>query len=494
MVIIGIIFALYLGLMVYIGVRNYSKSDTLSKYILGGRSLNPWVSAMSAQASDMSGWLLIGLPGTAYVIYTGTSEAIWTAIGLWLGTYLNWLFVAKRLRKYTFVSNDSITLPDFFENRFRDTKHILRLISGVFIVIFFLVYTSSQFAAGGKLFTTIFGVDYKVGLIIGAVIILAYTTLGGFNAVCSTDTIMGVTMFIALIIVPIVALNQVGGTDGLAERLAELTPESLGFFPKDGNHINTLLLASSLGWGLGYFGQPHILARFMAIQSPDEVQKSRIIAMVWVSVTLAAAIVVGVIGKAMMPDLADGETVFMKMIHEMFHPVVAGLLMTAILAAIMSTASSQLLVTAASISRDILAPLFKQNVEGRGIVWASRIAVVGVSVVAIIMALDPNSSVFGLVSCAWGGFGSAFGPMILFALFWRRMTRAGAILGMLTGGIVDLVWYNMSGGIFDIYEIIPGFICSSVVIVVVSLVTKVEKEITDEFDSVKTIKDFTVHE
>lgn len=493
MVIIGIIFALYLLLMVYIGIRNYSKSDTLSKYILGGRSLNAWVSAMSAQASDMSGWLLIGLPGTAYVIYTGTSEAIWTAIGLWLGTYLNWLFVAKRLRKYTFVSHDSITLPDFFENRFRDTKHILRLVSGIFIVIFFLVYTSSQFAAGGKLFTTIFGVDYKIGLIIGAVIILAYTTLGGFNAVCSTDTIMGITMFIALIIVPIVAFNQVGGSEGLSERLAALTPESLGFFPKDGGHINTLLLASSLGWGLGYFGQPHILARFMAIQSPDEVQKSRIIAMVWVSVTLTAAIIVGVIGKAMMPDLADGETVFMQMINGMFNPVIAGLLMTAILAAIMSTASSQLLVTAASISRDILAPIFKQDVEGKGIVWASRIAVVGVSVVAIIMALDPNSSVFGLVSCAWGGFGSAFGPLILFALFWKRMTRAGAILGMLTGGIVDLVWYNMSGGIFDIYEIIPGFVLSSVVIVVVSLCTKVEPEMVEEFESVKTITDFTEH-
>ena len=213
MVIIGIIFALYLGLMVFIGIRNYSNTDTLSKYLLGGRSLNAWVSAMSAQASDMSGWLLIGLPGTAYAIYTGTSEAIWTAIGLWLGTYLNWLFVAKRLRKYTFISQDSITIPDFFENRFRDTKHILRLVSGVFIVIFFLVYTSSQFAAGGKLFTTIFGVDYKIGLIIGAVIILAYTTLGGFNAVCSTDTIMGATMFVALIIVPVVPLNSVGGTD-----------------------------------------------------------------------------------------------------------------------------------------------------------------------------------------------------------------------------------------------------------------------------------------
>ena len=494
MVIIGAIFALYLGLMVFIGVRNYSKTDTLSKYLLGGRSLNAWVSAMSAQASDMSGWLLIGLPGTAYVIYTGTLEAIWTAIGLWLGTYLNWLFVAKRLRKYTFISQDSITIPDFFENRFRDTKHILRLVSGVFIVIFFLVYTSSQFAAGGKLFTTIFGVDYKVGLIIGAVIILAYTTLGGFNAVCSTDTIMGATMFVALIIVPIFALNNVGGSDALAQRLSELTPESLGFFPEENGHINTLLLASCLGWGLGYFGQPHILVRFMAIKSPDEVQKSRIIAMIWVSITLAAAIIVGVIGKAMMPDLADGETVFMEMINGMFNPVIAGILMTAILAAIMSTASSQLLVTASSISRDILATILKKDTEGKGIVWASRIAVVVVSVVAIIMALDPDSSVFGLVSCAWGGFGSAFGPMILFALFWRRMTLPGAIAGMITGGVVDLFWYNMSGGIFDIYEIIPGFLFSSLVIIVVSLATKVPKEITDEFDSVSQVENFVAHE
>lgn len=495
MVIIAIIFALYLGLMVVIGIKYYSKSDTLSKYILGGRTLNPWMSAMSAQASDMSGWLLIGLPGTAYVIYQGTSEAIWTAIGLWLGTYLNWLFVAKRLRKYTFISGDSITLPDFFENRFRDTKHVLRLVSGVFIVIFFLVYTSSQFAAGGKLFTTIFGVDYKIGLIIGAVIILAYTTLGGFNAVCSTDTIMGITMFIALVIVPIIAIGDVGNVTGLQDRLAQLTPESLGFFPQDeGGHINTLLLASSLGWGLGYFGQPHILARFMAIRTPDEVQKSRMIAMVWVTITLAAAIIVGVIGKAMFPELADPETVFMHMINTMFSPVIAGLLMTAILAAIMSTASSQLLVTAASISRDILATVFKRDVEGRGIVWASRIAVVGVSIAAIIMALDPNSSVFGIVSCAWGGFGSAFGPLILFSLFWRRMTLPGATAGMITGGVVDLFWYNMSGGIFDIYEIIPGFLFSSIVIVVVSLCTKVPKEITDEFDSVKTVTDFTAHE
>jgi sodium/proline symporter len=306
---------------------------------------------------------------------------------------------------------------------------------------------------------------------------------------------MGITMFIALVIVPIIAIGDVGNVTGLQDRLAQLTPESLGFFPQDeGGHINTLLLASSLGWGLGYFGQPHILARSMAIRTPDEVQKSRMIAMVWVTITLAAAIIVGVIGKAMFPELADPETVFMHMINTMFSPVIAGLLMTAILAAIMSTASSQLLVTAASISRDILATVFKRDVEGRGIVWASRIAVVGVSIAAIIMALDPNSSVFGIVSCAWGGFGSAFGPLILFSLFWRRMTLPGATAGMITGGVVDLFWYNMSGGIFDIYEIIPGFLFSSIVIIVVSLCTKVPKEITDEFDSVKTVTDFTAHE
>ncbi|MEG0661707.1 MAG: sodium/proline symporter, partial [Anaerovoracaceae bacterium] len=324
--------------MVWIGLKYYNKTDNLSEYILGGRKLNSWVTAMSAQASDMSGWLLIGLPGTAYVIYTGTSEAIWTAIGLWVGTYLNWLCVAKRLRKYTYVSGNSITLPDFFENRFKDKKHILRMVSGVFIVIFFLIYTSSQFAAGGKLFHTIFGINYTTGLIIGAVIILAYTTLGGFNAVCWTDTIMGATMFVALVAVPIVAVVKTGGVGEVADRLALLTPESLGFFPEANGKINTLLLASSLGWGLGYFGQPHILVRFMAIESPDEIKKSRLIAMIWVTITLTAAIFIGVIGKAYLPNLPDGETVYMSMITDMATPVLAGLLMCAILAAIMSTA------------------------------------------------------------------------------------------------------------------------------------------------------------
>lgn len=484
MVIIGSIFAVYLILMVLIGLKFYKKNDNLSDFILGGRQLNSWVAAMSAQASDMSGWLLIGLPGTAYILYEGTLEAIWTAVGLWLGTYLNWLFVAKRLRQYTAASGDAITLPDFFENRFRDSKHILRLVSGVFIVIFFLVYTSSQFAAGGKLFNTIFGVDYVYGLIIGAVIILAYTTMGGFNAVCVTDTIMGLTMFFALIIVPVVTIGNIGGMDALRTRLAELTPESLGFFPEKNGNVNFMLLGSALGWGLGYFGQPHILARFMAISSPEQIKKSRTIAMIWVTVTLTTAVIIGIVGKAYISDLTDGERVYMELINNMFNPVIAGLLMTAILAAIMSTASSQLLVAASSVSTDIYATLFKKDKDDPQIVWISRVTVVVISVIAIIMALDPESSVFGLVSVAWGGFGAAFGPLILLSLFWRRMTLPGAVAGMITGGVVDIVWNKLSGGIFDIYEIIPGFICATITILIVSLVTTPSEEMFEEFNMV----------
>ncbi len=485
-IIIAAIFALYLGVMVAIGFLFFKKTSTMSEYILGGRQLNSWVTAMSAQASDMSGWLLIGLPGTAYIIYEGTCEAIWTALGLMVGTYLNWLVVATRLRKYTQISGNAITLPDFFEKRFRDDKHVLKIISAVFTVIFFLVYTSSQFAAGGKLFNTIFGVDYKVGLIIGAAIILIYTAMGGFNAVCWTDTIMGATMFVALIVVPCMAVYNMGGYEGLTERLTRLTEETMALIPRsESGAVNSMLIGSSLGWGLGYFGQPHILARFMAIESPDMIKKSRVIAMIWVIITLAAAIGIGVIGRAYMPGLADGETIYMTMINTMFNPVVAGLLLCAILAAIMSTASSQLLVSASSVSKDLYAPLFKRSGEGNHMVWASRLTVIAISLIAIFLALDPNSSVFKLVSCAWGGFGAAFGPMILFALFWRRMTKEGAVAGMVVGGVVDIVWYLNSGGIFDLYEIIPGFIASTVAIIVVSLCTKVTKDMEEEFDRVK---------
>ena len=487
MITIAIVFIIYLAIMVAIGFKFYSKTSDLSDYFLGGRNLGSWLTALSAQASDMSGWLLIGLPGTAYVIYAGTSEAIWTAVGLVIGTYLNWLFVAKRLRKYTEVSGNSITLPDFFENRFKDTKHILRILSAVFIMIFFLVYTSSQFSAAAKLFSTVFGLNYTTGLILGAAIIVSYTALGGFAAVCWTDAIQGGIMFFALMAVPFMALYEIGGVGEVSARLAAITPESLGFFPMKDGAINAMLLASALGWGLGYFGQPHILTRFMAIQSPDMIRKSRIIAMIWVIITLAAAVAIGVIGKAYMPDLTDGETIYMFMINDMFPDIIAGVLLTAILAAIMSTASSQLLVTASSVSRDLYALLFKKSTEGTAIVWVSRITVLVVSIIAIVIALDADSSVFGLVACAWGGFGAAFGPLILFSLFWKRMTLQGAIAGMVVGGVVDLLWYSMksNGGIFSVYEIIPGFIASAAAIVIVSLCTQVPKEISDEFEASK---------
>lgn len=481
---IAIVFIVYLALMVAIGFKFYSKTDNLSDYILGGRNLGSWLTALSAQASDMSGWLLIGLPGTAYAIWAGTSEAIWTAIGLILGTYLNWLFVAKRLRKYTEIAGNSLTIPDFFENRFKDGKHILRTLSAIFIVVFFLIYTSAQFSAGAKLFSTVFGLDYMTGLLIGAGIIVSYTALGGFSAVCWTDAIQGTIMFFALLIVPAMATSQMGGVDAITTKLAELSPDALGFFPMKDGAVDSLLLASALGWGLGYFGQPHILVRFMAIQSPDMIKKSRTIAMIWVIVTLFAAVAMGVIGKAYMPELADGEVIFMSMLDSMFPDLIAGVLLTAILAAIMSTASSQLLVTASSASKDLYSMLFKKSSEGSGIVWVSRITVIIVAAIGILLAMDPTSSVFDLVACAWGGFGAAFGPLILFSLFWKRTTLAGAVVGMVVGGVVDLWWFYMkpAGGIFAIYEIIPGFLASSIVIVVVSLMTKLPEALAHEFD------------
>lgn len=486
--VIAIIFVIYLVMNAGLGVVFFRKTNDMSDYLLGGRKLNSWVTAMSAQASDMSGWLLIGLPGTAYIVYSGTVEAIWVAVGLMLGTYANWLFVAKRLRKYTEISGNSLTLPDFFENRFKDKKHILRIVSAIIVVVFFLVYTSSQYAAGGKLFSTIFGIDYKWGLIISAMAVLIYTALGGFTAVCWADTIQGTIMFFALIIVPVVTMCQVGGWDAAAERISQLTDETLTVFPMDGGRVNGFLLASAIGWGLGYFGQPHILVRFMAIQSPDMIKKSRIIAMIWVIITLTAAIFVGLVGKAILPDLTDAETIFMSEINLLFSPVISGILMTAILAAIMSTASSQLLVTASSVTRDLYAVIFKKDGNGKDVVWLSRLTVGIVTIVAVVLALNPESSVFDLVSFAWSGFGTAFGPLLIFALFWRRMTLQGAISGMIVGGVVDVCWYFAKGGIFDIYEIIPGFMAASLAIVIVSLMTKANPEIQKEFDMVKNAK------
>ncbi len=491
-----IIFVLYLALMVGIGLYFFFKNKNVSDYVLGGRSLNPWVAAMSAQASDMSGWLLLGLPGTAYALFAGTTEAIWTAVGLAVGTYLNWLIVGKRLRQYTKVSGDAITLPEFFQNRFRDQSGMLKAISAIFIVVFFLFYTASMFSASAKLFNTVFGLPYTWALLIGVVIIIAYTFLGGFLAVCWTDMIQGILMFIALIVTPFVCIARLGGLDAVSEMLNKVQGTfSLLPYTDDGA-VDIALLVSSLAWGIGYFGQPHILPRFMAIRSSKEIRPARVIATVWVLITLGAAVVIGVLGKLLLPELADPESVFMTMTTTLYPAILAGIMLTAVLAAIMSTADSQLLVTSSSITTDIYRGLINKKASEKSVLWVSRISVMVVSVIAalIVCVENPaegsflakiNESVFNLVAFAWAGFGAAFGPTVLFSLFWKRMTKWGALVGILVGGITACVWWLLEGGIFDLYEIIPGFVFSAVAIVVVSLYTEVEKDIVDEFESVK---------
>lgn len=500
-----IVFGLYLLFMLSIGFGFMNKNNTLNDYFLGGRGLNKWVAAMSAQASDMSGWLLLGLPGTAYIVFGGTTEAIWTAIGLAIGTYLNWLFVAKRLRKQTEVSNNSITIPVYFENRFEDKTHILRLASAIFIMFFFLIYTASQFTAGAKLLEATFGIPYVWGLIIGAAIITAYTFTGGFSAVAWTDLVQGIIMFFAIIFVPFIIIYQLGGFENVSigfKGLESVTGEVFSWIPKNPfGGVNVLLLISSIGWGLGYFGQPHILSRFMAIKSSKEIQPARVIAMFWVIVTLAAAVVVGALGRLFFTSgiapqnftemvNGDSEQVFMLLIQSIFGnsgniilTVIAGLLLTAILAAIMSTADSQLLVTASTFGEDIIPLVSKKELSNKKMVSISRLAVAIVALIAIFISLDRNSSVFDLVSMAWGGFGAAFGPCILFSLYWRRMTAPAAIAGVLSGGIVDIVWHYLSGGIFDVYELVPAFIISSIVIIVVTLLTKCPETVSAQYDN-----------
>ncbi len=500
---VAAIFLIYGAIMLIMGAMQFNKSKSLSDFVLGGRQLNPWVAAMSAQASDMSGWLLMGLPGLAYLGLAGSSEAFWTALGLAVGTLMNWLFVAKRLRKYTEVSGDSITLPDFFENRFKDKSGMLRMISAVILLIFFIVYTAAQFSAGATLFTVVFGnygLTYIQALFIGAIVIIAYTFLGGFLAVCWTDFVQGILMFFALIVVPAFAMTKISPADSaeLVNELKSITSiESIG----------VMGVVSSIAWGLGYFGMPHILVRFMGIRSPKEVRPATIIAMVWVLISLAAAILVGIVGKYGVPGLADGnnqEKIFMAMCNQYFPTVIVGVLLSAILAAVMSTADSMLLVASSAFSSDIHRKL-KPNMSEKQEMWSGRIAVLVVSILAIIIATDANSGVFELVSKAWAGFGSAFGPIILLALYWKRTTLKGAVTGIVSGAVISLFWAykstglfnipgllqfpSLTGGLWDLYEIIPGFFISLVLIVVVSLLDKKPStEITDEFNLVNTKK------
>ena len=486
----------YFVLMLGIGLYAYKKStDDVSGYMLGGRRLHPAVGALSAGASDMSGWMLMGLPGAIYVSGLG---AAWIAVGLVIGAYFNYLLVAPRLRVFTEVADDAITIPDYFEKRFNDKTRILRIISAVVIVIFFTLYTSSGVVAGGKLFEASFGLDYRLGLFVTAGVVIAYTLFGGFLAVSLTDFVQGVIMFIALIMVPIVAYMQLGGLGEIAEttRAAADAPDYLSMLPEAFTAVSVLGIISAMSWGLGYFGQPHIIVRFMAIRTLKDVATARWIGMSWMIVTVIGAVLTGIFGLAFVTtngatieaaaiEFTDPETIFILMSQILFHPLVGGFLLAAILAAIMSTISSQLLVSSSSLTEDFYKTFLRRSASQKELVLIGRLSVLAVSLVAIALAFDRSSNILTLVSNAWAGFGAAFGPLILFSLYKKSMSRASAIAGMVTGAVVVLFWlYAPITVMWDgeptslsgvIYEIIPGFIASCIAILVTDAVTGAPK-------------------
>ncbi|WP_425061433.1 sodium/proline symporter PutP [Sporomusa carbonis] len=477
-------FVIYLLAMMGIGVYYWRKEQNMSDYILGGRQLGAWVTSMSAEASDMSGWMLMGLPGYAY---TAGLEAGWIALGLILGTWVNWAFIATRLRQYTQIANDSLTMPDYFQNRFRDTSQILRIISAIFILIFFLIYTSSGFVAGGKLFHAVFGLPYVAAMVLGAFVVVSYTFMGGFLAVCWTDFVQGVMMFFAILAVPITAAFLMGGPAATASALATLNAEMFNpLTTTAGKPLSLIAIISLMAWGLGYFGQPHILVRFMAIRSSSEIKQATRIAMTWVVLSLSAAVLVGMVGRVFLQQPLEGsavETVFLIMTHDIFSSFFAGLILCAVLAAIMSTASSQLLVTSSAVSQDFYKALIRKDAGEKELVWVSRLTVVFVAVIAILIGLDPNNFILDMVAYAWAGFGAAFGPALIMSLFWKRMTRNGALAGIIVGGITVLVWKQLA--LWGLYEIVPGFILSCIAIYLVSILdTPPSQEILAEFEQV----------
>lgn len=464
-------FVFYLLAMIGVGIYFYNRSKLFADYILAGRGLNYWVTSLSAQASDMSGWLLMGLPGYAFV--SGT-EALWIALGLGTGTWLNWQFVAKRLRVYSEIAGNALTIPNFLSNRYRDKTHIIRLVTAIFIFIFFLIYTASGFVAGAKLFTNILHINYQVALLISALVIVSYTFLGGFNAVSWTDFVQGTIMFIAVVWVPLLSVIELGGIKSTFYQLNEFDTNLLNPFKDNmGNPLKVLAVISLVGWGFGYFGQPHILARFMAIRKPAEIKKAKRIAVIWVFISLFFAVTIGLVGHVWYAgSTGDPEKIFIFLVQEHFPGVLSGFLLAAVLAAVMSTADSQLLVTSSSIAEDIYRVFFHKKANDKELLLVSRVAVAGVAVIALLIASNPESKVLDLVAFAWGGFGASLGPAMLFSLFWKNTTRLGIIAGIVTGGVVTIGWKLLSGSWFDVYEIIPGFIFSSLVIYVVSLFTR----------------------
>jgi len=472
-------FGIYFLFLLAVGIYFYRKTTSIEGYLLGGRGLGTWVTAFSAQASDMSGWLLMGLPGAVYL--SGMSEA-WIAVGLFIGTFCNWKYVAIRLRIYT-ANTDSLTLSTFFENRFKDPTGLLRTLSAIITLIFFTIYASSGLVAAGKLFESMFSMDYKLAVIAGAFVIILYTFLGGFLAVCWTDLIQGSLMIAAIVIVPLLAYNGVGGSEGIAAAMAEGNI-SMSFLPVTG--IGILGVISTMAWGLGYFGQPHILARFMGINDPKSLPRSMTIAIIWVFISLAGAVIIGLIAIPMFPGLAGGdqEKVFIYMITKTFTPWIGGVFLAAILAAIMSTIDSQLLVSSSALTEDFYQKVIKKEASQKELVFIGRLSLVIISVIAVTLAINPSTTVFGLVSYAWGGFGAAFGPLVLFALFSRDTTWQSALAGMLVGTVVLVVWKQMGLGA-QMYEIVPGFIANTATMLLVNIFIKqTNQEILDEFDSI----------
>jgi len=485
--IISCTFCFYLLAMLAIGVIAYRRTANLSDYILAGRRLGPLVTALSAGASDMSGWLLLGLPGYAYA---AGFEAIWIALGLLVGTYINWRLLAARLRSYSRLAGDAQTLSDFLEQRFHDSTRLLRILSGIFILLFFTFYTSSGLVAGGKLFNAVFGWPYLWAVLAGTLTIIVYTFLGGFFAVSWTDTVQATLMCGALVAVPLTAISVSGGWPEVINNVSATNPALLNPFTDDaGKTLSLVGILSLLGWGLGYFGQPHILARFMAINCPSRLPTARRIAMTWVTISMTGALLVGFTGIVTLPDTLTGaetEKIFINLVELLFHPVLAGVWLAAILAAIMSTADSQLLVASAALTHDFYQIVIRKEATQKELLWVGRFGVAGIAAAAFMLALNPDSKVLDLVAYAWAGFGAAFGPTLILALFWRRMTKNGAATGILTGGLTVILWKQLHGGIFDMYEIIPGFIFSALAIVAASLLSPApEPKILAQFDQVR---------
>ena len=498
-----IVFILYLCFMVGIGFVFSRRKMTNADYVLGGRKLNPWVTAMSAQASDMSGWLLTGLPGLAYAGIVGSKEAIFTALGLLIGTLLNWLLVAKRLRVYTEVSSNSLTISSYLGNRFRDKSNIIKVVSAIVICVFFTIYSASMFSASANLFNSVFGIPYVWALLIGVAVIVAYVLLGGFLAVSWTDFFQGILMFFTIIIVPFMIYGNLSGAD--KTELGSTLAEIFRLIPDGSATSYTWLgIISALGWGLGYFGMPHIIVRFMAIKQAKQIKPAMIIAMIWTTLTLFASIFVGIFGVFEIESLANSENVFIELVQKLFPAIVSGIMLSAVLAAIMSTADSQLLVASTAFSNDVYSLLkkriVKKSASDRELMWVARITVLVLSIIGFVIALDENSSIFRLVQYAWGGLGSAFGPVVLFSLYSKKLNKYGAISSIAVGAVTTIIWKygltQISDFFVQVYEIIPGFLLATAALFIVSRLTqkKVSEEdkaiMSEEYDTmIKRLKE-----